>query len=287
LSELKESRVTPEIEAPPLLSTRQVRNFRNIVYTHCKEHRRELPWRHTHDPYGILVSEIMLQQTQVARVVGKYEEFMRRFPDIETLASAPLRDVLAVWQGLGYNRRALALKKLAEAVVKELDGTIPRDMRSLARLPGIGKATAHAIQAFAYNQPVVFVETNIRTVFIHHFLTERNDIKDTELIPLVALTVDTENPRRWYNALMDYGAWLKKQYANPGRISAHYRKQAPFEGSDRQVRGVILKTLMIKTYTEEELTAVLPFDPDLVRKNMTQLAREGLIKMNKSRVSIA
>jgi len=273
---------------PAPLSVREVRNFRTIVYTHFREHGRDLPWRRTKDPYAILVSEIMLQQTQVARVVGKFEEFMRRFPDVETLASAPLRDVLVVWQGLGYNRRALALKKLAEAVVAELGGDIPRDMQSLTKLPGIGKATAQAILAFAYNQPVVFIETNIRSVFIYHFFSGRTIVLDSELIPLVALTVDAENPRRWYNALMDYGVWLKKQHANPGRSSAHYRKQAPFEGSDRHVRGAILKALATReAYTEEELTIVLPFEPKLVRKNMAQLVREGLIKRNKDHVCIA
>ncbi|MBN2516900.1 MAG: A/G-specific adenine glycosylase, partial [Deltaproteobacteria bacterium] len=251
-------------------------------------HGRDLPWRKTDRPYEIVVSEIMLQQTQVARVIIKYREFIHAFPNVETLARASLRDVLSVWQGLGYNRRARSLKKLAEMVITEFQGEIPSDVRSLRKLPGIGNATAHAICAFAFNQPVVFVETNIRTVFIHHFFSDGTEVRDGEILPFVEQTLDRENSRRWYNALMDYGVVLKKQFQNPGKKSAHYQKQDPFEGSNRQIRGAILRMLMTRSrFTITELVAMVPFDAVSVRRNVKQLEEEGLLITEGTYVSIA
>ncbi len=270
------------------LSERDIAKFRKTVYRHWKKYGRDLPWRRTDNPYKIVVSEIMLQQTQVARVVTKYEEFITAFPDIESLAEAPLHAVLTVWQGLGYNRRALSLKKMAEAIVSLHDGKIPTDVSRLTTLPGIGRATAHAICAFAFNQPVIFIETNIRTAFIHHFFSTKEEVKDREITPLVAQTIDRENPRRWYNALMDYGAALKKAYPNPGRKSAHYKRQSPFEGSRRQVRGAILSTLVETiSISRDELAAALPFDEELIHSVLSQLEREGLIVVQNGVVTVA
>ncbi len=252
--------------------------FRKTVKAFYRRHGRDLPWRHTDDPYRILLSEIMLQQTQVSRVMGKYEAFLERFPDIASLAGAPLQDIMEAWQGLGYNRRALSLKKLAEKVVQDFGGTIPEREEDLKRLPGIGSATAAAICAFAWNQPVVFLETNIRAVYIHHFFDGSSRVGDEELLPLVALTLDRKNPRRWYNALMDYGVFLKKRHANPARGSERYRKQAPFEGSDRQIRGAILRILVERPgISEEELAAELPFEAERIGKNVDGLVREGMV----------
>ncbi len=270
------------------LSERDIAKFRKTVYRHWKKYGRDLPWRRTDNPYKIVVSEIMLQQTQVARVVTKYEEFITAFPDIESLAEAPLHAVLTVWQGLGYNRRALSLKKMAEAIVSLHDGKIPTDVSRLTTLPGIGRATAHAICAFAFNQPVIFIETNIRTAFIHHFFSTKEEVKDREITPLVVQTIDRENPRRWYNALMDYGAALKKEYPNPGRKSAHYKRQSPFEGSRRQVRGAILSTLVETiSISRDELAAALPFDEELIHSVLSQLEREGLIVVKNGVVTVA
>jgi len=223
-----------------------VAEFRNLVYDHFRRSGREMPWRQTNDPYRILVSEIMLQQTQVQRVETKYKEFIAAFPDFPSLAQAPLRDVLRVWQGMGYNRRAIALQKIAQRVVTEYDGRLPDSVETLRTFPGIGAATAGATVAFAFDKPTVFLETNIRRVFLHIFFRARERVKDRELLPLVEKTLDREKPRQWYYALMDYGAALKKQSENPNRRSAHYARQSPFEGSDRQIRSLILKTLLAK-----------------------------------------
>ncbi|MBW2637775.1 MAG: A/G-specific adenine glycosylase [Deltaproteobacteria bacterium] len=270
------------------LSREDITKFRKIVYRHWKNYGRDLPWRKTDNPYKIIVSEIMLQQTQVTRVVTKYEEFITTFPDIESLARAPLHRVLSVWHGLGYNRRALSLKKMAEEVVTVHHGRLPNNVSLLKTLPGIDNATAHAVCAFAFNQPVIFIETNIRTVLIHYFFSTKDAVTDGDIRPLVTQTLDSKNPRRWYNALMDYGAALKKEHRNPGRKSAHYKRQSPFEGSARQVRGAILSTLIERTSISlEELSATLPYDDDRIQMALTQLEREKLIVVKNGAVSVA
>ena len=270
-----------------LLHGDQIRAFRQKVYHYYRNHGRELPWRKTDDPYMILISEIMLQQTQVARVIERYEQFIRAFPDIGSLAQARLREILNVWQGLGYNRRALMLKKLAEVVAIEFKGTVPSSVDSLMRLPGIGSATASAICAFAFNQPVVLIETNIRTVFIYHFFRDRGSVKDVEILPLVAQSLDQESPRIWYFALMDYGVALKKAHGNPGRGSAHYQKQAPFKGSNRQIRGMILQVLVKKPrVSEEQLVATIPFSEEVVQHNLKQLEKEGFVVKKGRHISV-
>ncbi|MBW2333731.1 MAG: A/G-specific adenine glycosylase [Deltaproteobacteria bacterium] len=264
-------------------TTGEITKFQRIVYDYYQNFGRDLPWRSTDNPYEILVSEIMLQQTQVSRVVHKYVEFIKTFPDIKSLAEATLRYVLTVWQGLGYNRRALSLKRLAEIVNATYGGYIPSHVSLLMQLPGIGNATANAVCAFAFNQPVVFIETNVRTVFIYHFFGTQDTVKDSEIRPLVERTLDYDNPKHWYNALMDYGVALKKYCFNPGRKSAHHKEQSPFEGSARQIRGVILRALVAKPrQTFNELIKAVCFDPDVVKKNIQSLEKEGLVK-NKGR----
>jgi A/G-specific adenine glycosylase len=271
-----------------MLSVEQVRAFQRIVYDHYRAHGRDLPWRKTEDPYEILISEVMLQQTQVPRVMEKYGQFLRAFSDIQSLAQAPLREILTVWQGLGYNRRALALKKTAEQVLSQFSGRIPSNADSLTSLPGIGNATACAICAFAFNQPTVFLETNIRTVFIHHFFDGRNSVRDGHILPLVAQALDHKKPRTWYFALMDYGAALKKRYGNPNTKSAHYQKQGRFEGSNRQIRGVILRVLMKRgSMSEYDLIKDTPFPPEAVRLNLERLEKDGLIVEMGNSISIA
>jgi len=268
-------------------TTREITKFRRIVYDYYQNFGRDLPWRSTDNPYEILVSEIMLQQTQVSRVVQKYVEFIHTFPTIESLAEATLHDVLTVWQGLGYNRRALSLKRLAEIVNATYGGYIPSHVSLLMQLPGIGNATANAVCAFAFNQPVVFIETNVRTVFIYHFFSTKDTVKDSEIRPLVERTLDYDNPKHWYNALMDYGVALKKYCFNPGRKSAHHKEQSPFEGSARQVRGAILRALVTKPrQTFNELIKAVRFDPDVVNKNIQSLEKEGLIATKGRYISI-
>jgi A/G-specific adenine glycosylase len=269
------------------LSQQDITKFRKTVYHHWEYYGRDLPWRKTDNPYNIIVSEIMLQQTQVARVIAKYEEFITTFPDIESLAQASLQQVLTVWHGLGYNRRALSLRKMAEEIVTLHDGRIPNNVTLLKTLPGIGNATAHAVCAFAFNQPVIFIETNIRTVFIHHFFGTKGAVNDSDIRPLITQTLDSRNPRRWYNALMDYGTALKKEHRNPGRKSAHYKRQSPFEGSARQVRGAILSTLVERLSISMDELAALPFDDDRIQLAVFQLEREKLIVIKNGVLSIA
>ncbi|PIY69461.1 endonuclease III [Candidatus Roizmanbacteria bacterium CG_4_10_14_0_8_um_filter_39_9] len=232
-----------------------------------------MPWRETQDPYSILVSEVMLQQTQVARVLIKYPLFIHQFPHWERLASASTKDALSAWVGMGYNRRALYLKRTAETVVKKFNGVLPEDLETLDTLPGIGAATAASITAFAFNKPVVFIETNIRRVFLHHFFKDETNIDDKDILPLVEDTLDRKNSREWYFALMDYGAHLAKTIENPNKRSKHYSTQSSFTGSDRQVRGKILRLLLKTQLSKEQILSALAIDS---QKAITIL--NGLIK---------
>ena len=270
------------------LKPNEVKDFKQIIYQYYAEHRREMPWRISRNPYHILVSEIMLQQTQVGRVLAKYEEFTSRFPDFDSVNKAPLQEILRVWQGLGYNRRAIALQKICRLLVTEYSGVLPNSVETLQTFPGIGPATAGAICAFAFNQPTVFIETNIRRVFLHFFFPNKNGVKDKEILPLVEGTLDTLRPRRWYHALMDYGAMLKKEERNPNRRSAHYNRQAPFQGSNREIRGLILKTLLKKPdLTEGELIRSVGKSPERMRSIITQLTKEGFLVRARNRLKIS
>ncbi|RQW89068.1 MAG: A/G-specific adenine glycosylase [Geobacter sp.] len=272
----------------PQLCTEFLQRFCSEVYTHYHAHPRTLPWRETKDPYHILVSEIMLQQTRVERAIGKYREFLAAFPDVSALAQAPLREVLQVWQGLGYNRRAIALQETAKKVVLDYNGILPDTPKQLRTLPGIGSYTAGAIAAFAFQQPVLFIETNIRAVFIHCFFQDRHDVKDSEIMPLVRATLDTTNPREWYYALMDYGVMLKRTHSNPSRKSAHHTRQSRFEGSDRQLRGKILKFLLQKPLSrKKEIFQVLPADPQRLEMILESLGKEGFIVRKGTKYTIA
>lgn len=261
----------------------QYTNFTDTVWTYYHDYGRDLPWRHStqsdaFDPYLILVSEIMLQQTQVQRVIHKYQEFLALFPTVASLAEAPLADVLRAWQGLGYNRRAKFLWQAAQTVVQQYNGVFPSDQNSLVGLPGVGVNTAGAILAYAFNKPVVFIETNIRTVFIHHFFTDRDDVHDKELLPLIADTLDQHNPREWYWALMDYGSYLKATIGNVSRSSKHYAKQSKFEGSKRQIRGQVLHLLSGDSQSLEQLSVAIA--DSRLGTVLDDLEREGLIDCN-------
>ncbi len=263
------------------LTFAQVRRFRKKIYSYYRANGRDLPWRKTKNPYRILLSEIMLQQTQAERVIEKYRAFLAAFPDFSKLAGAPLREVLVLWQGLGYNRRALALKSLAQKIMNERGGRLPSDPEELLALPGVGRYTAGAVAAFAFNKPVVFLDTNIRRVFIHEFFRKGKDVDDRNIIPLIEQTMDAENPKKWYNALMDYGAMLTKGCGNPNRRSAHYTRQGPFENSNRQVRGKILKVLVKDSpLSAAQIVKLTGMDKERVRKNLVQLEKEGFIQKN-------
>lgn len=233
--------------------------FQKVILSHYRREGRAMPWRRTRDPYRILVSEIMLQQTQVSRVLKFYPTFIKKFPNFRALARARISVVLRAWQGMGYNRRALALQRLSRIVLEKFNGRLPRERAALESLPGIGKATAGAIRAFAWNEPEVFIETNIRRVFIHFFFSSplnrpgrssrRPRVTDDEVKRYIERTLPRSNAREWYWALMDYGAMLGGNMSvalNPNQRSAHYKKQSRFLGSNRELRGKILRFLLQK-----------------------------------------
>ena len=244
-----------------------------------------MEWRENKSPYSIVVSEVMLQQTQVNRVTEKYSEFLRAFPSFKKLAQASSKDVLSVWQGLGYNRRGLYLKQLAEIVQSKFKGKLPSDIEQLEKLPGIGPATARSIAAFAFNAPVSFIETNVRSVFIHHFFKKGN-VNDSSLLPLVQQTLPEGKAREWYWALMDYGTHLKQLHGNPNKRSLQYTKQSKFEGSNRQKRGMVLRALLNKSLSLSELAKALSLQERVLTKVLAQLTKEGFVKQQGNRFSI-
>jgi A/G-specific adenine glycosylase len=205
---------------------------------------RELPWRNVADPFIVLTSEIMLQQTQVARVLGFWDRWTAAFPTVDALAAASATDVLERWQGMGYHRRALAFRQAAQICASRYRGQVPRDYRELLELPGVGPATAAGVCVFAYEEPQVYLETNVRTVFLHHFFADCDQVADREIIPLVESTCDHTDPRGWYYALLDYGNHLKGILPNPSRRSRHHTRQSTFEGSVRQKRAELLRLVL-------------------------------------------
>ena len=272
---------------PEDLTPARIKQFRKIISHHYKKHGRDLAWRRTKNPYHILVSEVMLQQTQVERVTTKYAEFIAAFPDFTSLANASLQEVLRVWQGMGYNRRAVALKEIAVRVIRDFNGTLPDSVDTLAAFPGIGRATASSISAFAFNLPAVFIETNIRRVFIHFFFQDKQNIKDSDILLLVEKTLNRRNPGAWYHALMDYGVLLKRQFPGINKKSAHYQKQSPFQGSNRQMRGKILKTLVEGPATATAIARMLAIDAGQAGQILSQLEKEGFIVKKGARCFIA
>lgn len=220
-----------------------------------------------------------MQQTQTERVLKKYQPFLNRFPTFEALADAQLSEVLQLWQGLGYNRRALGLKKIAELVHRKYNDNLPDDPETLITFPMIGSATAGSLQAFVFNKPVAFIETNIRRVILFFFFENEQKVKDNEVLNVVDQVLDTQDPRHWYYALMDYGVYLKYAVPNPNRRSAHYRRQAPFENSNRQIRGSLLRMITADgPLTGPDLkNALNKFDNDRIERCLQELEREGFI----------
>jgi A/G-specific adenine glycosylase len=244
---------------------------------YAKEGRHDLPWRLTQDPYKITVSEIMLQQTQVSRVLEKYKEFLRAFPTVRSLAKAPLADVLRVWSGLGYNRRAKFLHQMAQAVVTEYKGKFPATIEGLQSLPGIGPYTAGAIYAFAYDKAYPVIETNIRTVYLHHFFADKIGVSDQELFPTIEATLQKMHPREWYWALMDYGSYLKSTGIKNNAKSKHYTKQSKFEGSKRQMRGAIMRELLKGPKTVVQIAKAIDKEKGRVEEVLVDLIRERMV----------
>lgn len=266
----------------------QLDQFKQTVWSQGRAQWRDLPWRNIDDAYAVLVSEVMLQQTQVVRVLDYWPRFLSLFPTLDALAAADTALVLEQWQGLGYNRRALALKRCAEICSDTYDGILPSTYDELIALPGIGKATAAGVRAFAYQQPGIYLETNVRTVFLHELFADQEGISDKDIEPLVDLTCSEDDPRGWYYALLDYGAYLKQTFPNPSRRSKHYTKQSKFEGSRRQKRAEVVRIVLASeeegiTFGDvaHELDAFEikhkrnPPAPDLLESILADLVEEG------------
>jgi A/G-specific adenine glycosylase len=269
------------------LNSHTISAFQKEIYQYYSAHCRDFPWRKTANPYHILVSEIMLQQTQTSRVTNKYTEFIAEFTDFHSLSNASLAKILEKWQGLGYNRRALALKKTADLVVTKYHGFLPESEDELKQLPGIGKYTVAAVMAFAYNKPALVIDTNVRTVYIHFFFQEQEKITDIRLLPFIEATMDKLNPRNWYSALFDYGAMLK-QTVNLNGKSAHYHKQSRFNGSNRQIRSDILKMVLSEqAVSEDALIQKLGLEPEKITANINALHKEGFIIREKGMLYIS
>ncbi len=260
--------------------------FQAVIYDYYATHRRPFPWRETYDPYAILVSEVMLQQTQTARSVPKYEEFLTAFPTVESLAQASVTEVLMRWQGLGYNRRGLYLRKTAQIIVEQYEGKVPDEIEQLDALPGVGYATACAIVTYAFEKPTVFIETNIRAVFLHFFFKESEKVSDSEILPLVEKYLDRNNPRDWYYALMDYGAYLKKEHKFVNSQSKHYTKQSKFEGSVRQVRGEVIRQLTKSQAVTIDSFLEKGIDVGKLHDALLGLERDSLIVRDGERVRL-
>jgi len=281
-----------------VVSNKQIKEFQKTIWDFYRNQGRLLPWRETSDPYKILVSEIMLQQTQVSRVLPKYNTFLKVFPSVQALAQASLQEVLSLWVGLGYNRRAKFLHQAAQQVVNEHNGIFPNTSKELQTLPGIGPYTASAVSTFAYNNKEVLIETNLRTVYIHRFFVEAKNVPDIDILSLIKDTLpigkDVDKPscnapkivstdiyKHWYWALMDYGSHLKEILPNPSRKSKHHTKQSKFKGSLREARGLIIRVLSAGRISEPRLsclTAGQSIEKERFIKALDGLKKEGFIE---------
>ena len=290
---------TKHIPKPPTSTLMQ--KFQKEIWNFYKSNKRDLPWRNTTDPYHILVSEVMLQQTQVIRVIPKYQEFIKKFPTIKKLAQASKAEVLTLWQGLGYNRRALFLKKACETLYAQnpKNPQFPISREELLKLPGIGQSTAGAVLAFAFNKPIPFIETNIRAVFLYFFFKDSSSVSDITILELVQQSLNQkkqrENPREWYYALYDYGSMLKTKLGKDKKTelhkqSKHYNKQSTFKGSNREIRSTILKLFTLtknikkqrhihkRSIIEEILKNLPQANPENIQTNLKSLVKEGFLQ---------
>lgn len=254
--------------------------FRERILSFYCEHGRRFIWRKSSDPYHILLSEMMLQQTQTARALPKYELFLSLWPTFKDLASATVLEVLTHWKGLGYNRRALYLLECAKRS-EQWGWTLPDTEEELRTLPGVGKATAAALLAFSFNKPSLYLETNIRAVIIHCFFADGEGVKDREVEEVLSLLLSgIDDYKRWYYALMDYGVFLKAMLPNPNRRSAHYSRQGSFENSNRQIRGLLIHYLT-EGGPKDGLTitaAFERFEEERVSSCLQALAGEGFVQ---------
>lgn len=279
---MKESALQKDMDLLRAQGVPEVRDFQQFVLRFYRSSGRDFPWRATRDPYAILVSEIMLQQTQTDRVVPKYEAFLKEFPTVQALSKASVADVVRMWMGLGYYRRALNLHKAAQVICKERGGDFPATIEELRTLPGVGSYTAAAVGAFAYGIAAPMIETNIRSVYLTFFFPKRRVVADKEVSRVVEETLYRRDPRRWFYALMDLGVELKKLDRSINARSKHYVRQSKFHGSHRQVRAAVLKTIAEKSRRLEELLSELSYPQEKIELALTQLEKEGFVVKKRS-----
>ncbi len=263
---------------------------RKVMEYYDSNGRHSLPWRKRITPYRILVSELMLQQTQVERVIPYFNRWMKHYPSMKKLSEASQDDILKLWSGLGYNKRALALHKTAQILARK---KFPREKEKLLKLPGIGHYTAGAILNFTFNQWTPFIDTNIRRVFLFHFFEKKHDVSDEKILEKMEKVGYAHSPREWGYALMDYGAFLKTQLEeNPNRKSSHYRKQSSFLYSRRYWRSRILKILLEKEQVKKEkLVSLVTSERNAPKKSeiekiLSQMEKEGFLKNERNNVGI-
>lgn len=266
----------------------KLRAFRKLVLLHYKTHgRHTLPWRKTTDPYRILISEVMLQQTQVDRVIPFYQGFLKAFPTPKRLAGAPLSQVLTLWQGLGYNRRAKMLQNAAKEIASKWKGRFPRAVEEIESLPGVGPYTARAVAAFAFNTDSIFIETNIRAVVIHHFFSAKKVVSDDAIREVLTAVYPKGSAREWYSALMDYGAALKRQGIRTNARVKGYTKQQAFDGSLRQARGAILRALATGPLPTRKVTMLLGLEREEQMKGaLASLVKEEMVELREGRARL-
>lgn len=266
-----------------ILPEKKIRDFQELIFSWWEGNRRDLPWRHTHDPYRIMVSEVMLQQTQVSRVIGKYQEFIETFPTVANLAKATLAKVLILWKGLGYNRRALYLKRAAEEIMEKFNGVFPKTETEIVQLSGLGTYTARAICIFAYRQDIATVDTNIRRIITHFFFDDIEQ-KPKVLDEIASQLVPIGKSWEWHQALMDYGALeLQKIPLKRREIPSGFsKKRKSFKKTDRYVRGKIIDMVRIGPTEENELIHDIAETCDrdifVVVEIVKTLVREGLLQ---------
>ena len=257
-----------------------------MIFQWWQTHRRDLPWRQTNDPYKILISEVMLQQTQVRRVLPKYTEFIKLYPTVQSLATASQGDILRVWKGMGYNRRALYLQKTAQEVVQQFGGVFPKELSLLTKLPGVGTYTARAILVFAYKQHVAMVDTNIRQIITHLFFEDIPQ-KPSVIQEVADKLVPSGKSWEWHQALMDYGALELSKLKLP---KLHRKSSIPFKQSDRYVRGRIMDLLREQSFGENELMQTMEKtykkSNDKIHRILAGLLKDGLIIKKKSRIQL-
>ncbi len=261
------------------------KKLRRQLEPYYREKKRRFPWRETTSPYATLVAEIMLQQTQASRVVPYFEKFIHQYPTVKKLSAASPAEVLQMWQGLGYNRRALFLHHAAKKVMVDFGGKVPRTLEELIQLPGVGVNTAGAILAYAYNLPAIFIETNIRKTIIHLFFSRQEKVSDQEITETMNKVIDQQHPREWYWAMVDYGSMLGSTKAVVNNRSAHHQKQNPFVGSKRFTRSQLLKYLLRSPRRKDELLARFMSLPH-VAQALDELLNEGFCVEQKGVITI-